>query len=415
MRFENVIVSYSAIKAAVSTGLESVEAGYDEVKSEVEITRAEMAGALSHALQKLENEPGIDCVMTSPRDRTACLLQCFLAREAAREGKLKSGAAGAFEVTFDADDWIGWAGSFFRWWKQLSPAKFKDWNGWIDSLPNHTRIAVLSDWGTGLYGAPCCSESIRNDQEGVALIMHLGDIYYAGDEAEVESRFLRFWPQVSGAINRSLNGNHEMYTGGNAYFQKVLPAFEQPSSFVVAQTDHWNLIGLDTAYDANNLGRQIAWMRRILEESDDRRTILFSHHQPFSILAGQGIEMVKALAPLLDDRLITAWFWGHEHHCILYDNHPLWGFRGRCVGHSGFPEFRPGVLGDAPGTLGWKRLGGRNLVPDAVMLDGPNQHVQGYENHYMPHGYTVLELEGPRVTELYYEADGTLLKRGSLA
>ena len=49
-------------------------------------------------------------------------------------------------------------------------------------------------------------------------------------------------------MNRALNGNHEMYSGGFGYFKLILPAFEQDSSYFALQNEHWLLVGLDTAY-----------------------------------------------------------------------------------------------------------------------------------------------------------------------
>lgn len=34
-----------------------------------------------------------------------------------------------------------------------------------------------------------------------------------------------------------------------------------------------------------------------------------------------------------------AWYWGDEHHCILYDKRPIWNLHGRCIGHTRIPLF----------------------------------------------------------------------------
>ena len=43
------------------------------------------------------------------------------------------------------------------------------------------------------------------------------------------------------------------------------------------------------------------------------------------------------IAKLPDDpakrKKIFAWYWGHEHRCALYDQHPKWGVFGRCIGN----------------------------------------------------------------------------------
>ena len=53
--------------------------------------------------------------------------------------------------------------------------------------------------------------------------------------------------------------------------------------------------------------------------------ILFSHHQPFSRLDKQGPNLQNTLADLFQKKAITAWYWGHEHNCIIYDKHPTFG------------------------------------------------------------------------------------------
>ena len=86
----------------------------------------------------------------------------------------------------------------------------------------------------------------------------------------------------------------------------------------------------------------------------------------------------RSSARLLSARRLFAWYWGHEHRCVLYDQHPAWGLHGRCIGHGGYPYFRDqlGHLPLADGTL-WRRMESKNLVPGAVVLDAPNQYVDG--------------------------------------
>ena len=119
-----------------------------------------------------------------------------------------------------------------------------------------------------------------------------------------------------------------MYSGGFAYFQQILPAFGQSCSYFAVQNEHWLLIGLDTAYVDHDVDTtQVAWLNLILRQADlpRRKVVLFSHHQPFSGPDTQGPKLQKALRHLLEGRVVTAWYWGHEHQCILYDKHEPWG------------------------------------------------------------------------------------------
>jgi len=100
----------------------------------------------------------------------------------------------------------------------------------VDQIADKAEIAVMGDWGTNLYGAPVSAASIKA-KGGYELLVHLGDIYYSGTKAEVQQRFLQVWPSAAAKLNRALNGNHEMYSGGFAYFDDILPKFQQRSSY----------------------------------------------------------------------------------------------------------------------------------------------------------------------------------------
>jgi 3',5'-cyclic AMP phosphodiesterase CpdA len=145
--------------------------------------------------------------------------------------------------------------------------------------------------GTGLYGAPACQQSIQNGADRYSLLLHLGDVYYySATPDEVEQRFFRFWPNKA-PINRTMNGNHEMVTGGHSYFETMLPRIDQKASYFAMQNDNWLLVVLDTEYfesfggqEGNLDNAQIAWLRPIVQAADRRKVALFSHHQPLTQL-----------------------------------------------------------------------------------------------------------------------------------
>ena len=74
------------------------------------------------------------------------------------------------------------------------------------------------------------------------------------------------WPKrPAGTINRALNGNHEMYSGGKGYFQAVAGFFQQPASCFALQNADWILVCLDTAYEDFDLdAKQVAWLKSIV-------------------------------------------------------------------------------------------------------------------------------------------------------
>lgn len=371
---------------------------------------------LEKALPIIQGEREKPGVMVTTRDQTSSMLQTFLAQQSLQTGKVQSGGARVLEAKFDSNDILGWFGSFFSWWKKIRPHPWIAGNPAPVAFPNVARIALLSDWGTGLYGAPHCAQSIQNDKAGYYMIMHLGDVYYSGNDDEMKSRFLDVWPKVGGALNRGLNGNHEMYTGGKAFFDTALKQFGQAASYFALQNDRWLLACLDTAYADHDLaGDQAAWLTNLIAQAGDRKLVLFSHHQPYSLMDVQGPKLVTKLQQHLTSGRIHAWYWGHEHHCVLYDAHPAYRLAGRCIGHSGFPEFRKSEWGAAPAQPLWHRLNSTTDSPGGFVLDGRNDYIQGHETEYAPHGYVTLEFENDKLTEFIHQADGTTIQLPKVA
>ena len=110
-----------------------------------------------------------------------------------------------------------------------------------------------------------------------------------------------------------------------------------------------------------------------------------------------------------------AWYWGHEHRCILYDRHETFRMFGRCVGNGGYPYFRKdwAKLGGTkdPEKANWVLLGKKNFAPGGRVLDGPNPFIGGSDdpNKYGPQGYMSVEFSGPHLNEIVHAPDGTVL------
>jgi hypothetical protein len=169
-------------------------------------------------------------MFVSADDQFAWLLQSYVAEASLREKRLEPRNEG-YEAQFDEHDVLGWAGSLLTWVRKMKPYPWQKANAVPDSLPNTFRAAILGDWGSGLYGAPVCAASIKNDSKGYALLLHLGDVSYSGTESEINSRFLNLWPTIPNATSRACNANHEMYTGGYGYFKQALKKFNQAASY----------------------------------------------------------------------------------------------------------------------------------------------------------------------------------------
>lgn len=381
-------------------------------------TEAALRAQLSDALMRLRDEQGGRAVgvMASVQDQFASLLQSRLLEDPPDNPQILRGVhdpGGVVEeVKYDERDIFGWLGSLFTWWKRIRPEPWLPPPAQPQQVGNGERlkIGLVSDWGTGLYGAPVIAQTMV-DMGGLDLAMHLGDVYYSGTRTEAKERFLDVWPRLPGTVSRTLNANHEMYTGGEGYFRVMLPAFGQTSSCCAIQTNHFLLVGLDSAYVDHDLtADQAPWLDALVAQAGGRKVMLFSHHQPFSLLDSQGPKLTAKISSLLSTGRIFAWYWGHEHRCVLYDRHPTWRLHGRCIGHGGYPHFRDSLahLAAGPGTM-WRKLPAAGLVPGALILDAPNPYIKGEEEKYGANGFVTLELDGPRAHEVVLAPDGTVL------
>jgi calcineurin-like phosphoesterase family protein len=237
------------------------------------------------------------------------------------------------------------------------------------------RIALAGDWATGTDEAASVAHLI--DAFAPHYSIHLGDVYYVGSRHEVDEKFLGIdnpnngydpclWPTGSRA-SFALNGNHEMYARGFAYFERMLPRLGlrtngrqqgQKASYFCLENDHWRIVALDTAYGSvgwpfiENMfaqacalrAEQIEWLRTAVRpRADDRRgIILLTHHQYYSRYDDCYPKQAKQLAEFFSRPVL--WFWGHEHRMVIYREYGLrGGIRafGRCIGHGGMPVELP--------------------------------------------------------------------------
>ncbi len=415
----NTLVSYRSLTQPfpdTQTLLSQTRAAAGQVIADSAAADARVS-QLAAGLAMLRTEQGaFHQVMHTPRNAAMSLLQTHIAQNAVTENKLESFLLRGlefvfegFEVRFSSADWFRWMLSFFTWIEAIDKEPLPSAPAEAAPIDDNFTVALFGDWGTGLYGAPVCAQSIQNEGD-YDLLLHLGDVYYSGRDEEVSARFQKFWPNLPDALGRSLNGNHEMYTGGHGYFRELLPGLNQTSSYFAFQNANWTLVALDTAYDQpfdGQTGRvlqpQIDWLRNILAAAGDRKVVLFTHRQPFTLLDNdQGTNLMADLQEFLQGRKIWAWYWGHEHRLLLYEPHPLYGFRGRCVGHGGFPQARPDLGGAPPAPDigdGWFHLSGTADAPNALILDTANVYIPGFEAEFAPHGYMRLEFRGAELHE----------------
>ena len=363
-------------------------------------------------------------ILTTPHHGPACRLQSLIASGEAAHLNLKPLSTGGLEAKFDTQDWFGWASVAWEKLKHLTPHKMlRPRANLPEPFPGTGRIALIGDWGTGLYGAPEIGRAVRNDPNPFAVLLHLGDVYYSGTANEVKDRFLDCWPFRDEASNRALNSNHEMYSGGDAYFDRTLLKFGQEASYFAYQNQYWTLVALDLAYHDHAIDdQQVEWLKEIIAGAGDRKIVLFSHHQLYSHFEIQGNNLWNhpGFGAILRSNRIFAWYWGHEHRCTLFEqpdqNFKLWA---RCIGHGGMPQSRdttrelPRATEKVYERADWRRspaqIKENNLLPSAVVLEGPNKYIKTEEDKFTPHGYAILTLDGPILMEQVLDPTGAVI------
>jgi hypothetical protein len=425
---ENVIVGFSQVNQVLGgangesvmpdTRDKLLRSGASEQEATMLMFR--IAGALKE-LEKVETNPR---VLSTPHDQFASGLQSYIAQRALVSGKLEPIPVG-YEVKFDTQDWLGWAGSFLTWARRwLEGAHSLPKPMATGKLPDPAHFAILGDWGTGLYGAPICAQSIGKNALNYQILLHLGDVYYAGLDSEERDRFLQYWPAIANSKSYSLNSNHEMYTGGYGYFDVLLQdrrfKTNQTASYFAMDHPNFRFMFLDTAYVEHDFPHpEIEWIKQTISAADGKKIVLFSHHQLYSRLDNQGPKLLAALGDLLNNKKIFAWYWGHEHRCVIYDQHPVFKLYGRCIGHGGMPYDRGSVSGlpSAPGQNAcWKKLNSFGSIPASIVLDGPNAFIDPDDDpdRYGPNGYLSLLADGTHLKEIVHDAFGNVLYQKDL-
>ena len=272
---------------------------------------------------------------------------------------------------------------------------------------------MFSDGGADNSAAKSVTRQIRALNPDICI--HLGDIYYAGQDNEAKD-FLSQWPLANAATGKitqnssfALNGNHEMFSGGRAYFNLVLFAFGQPASYFGLQNSNWQLLGFDSAYieqrllspaDAKSIdqrvGSQWTWLLDKIKGNTKQKTILLSHHQPISAFQKENNdgkplnEDAKKLFDAAGIKNVFAWFFGHEHQCTIYDD-SLTGYKARLIGNGCIPH--------APPTAQQPESG---CVPFKLMNQTANQLGDAFS------GFVLLKLDGPKIGIQYFNEDGTV-------
>ena len=334
------------------------------------------------------------------------------------EGNAQDSKLYADELQKAVCDGPGWAECLTTYlgYKALlqNPVYRPNQNVVVDLGTNIKRLAILGDWGVG-------DDVATNVLQQVAalkpdLLLHLGDVYYAGTKIEVKVNFLNICRSVLGNIpTYTLCGNHDMYSGGDGYYW-LLDEIGQKSSYFCLQNDDWVFLAMDTGFHDNNpfnvstnmtkLVSQDGWSEASwhldqISKAGNRKLVLLSHHQLFSPFGSVGSVdgTPYAYNPNLYDVFKTVlpkvewWFWGHEHTLGIYP--PYMDLKkGRCVGASAVPVFHDQQSYFS--ASGLKTL-------DGTMPTWDQNGVLGFSKNMYNNCFAMMTLNGASATVDYYD------------
>jgi predicted phosphodiesterase len=262
------------------------------------------------------------------------------------------------QLKYSVCDVPGWAECVTQYGiykASMGPNPYRENMDVVKPLPDQTQIAIVGDWGTGEETAIDLLQQVKN--QNPSILIHLGDVYYAGTDSEMTHNFLQVCHSILPGIPLySLCGNHDMYSGGAPYY-KLLDTIGQQSSYFCLRGNDWQIVSVDTGNNDNNpftvstnmttLNRtEIPWALDKIQNAGGRKTILLSHHQLFSPFGSVGDVngtpycFNPNLYGIFKDVLsaVSLWLWGHEHTLAVYDQY-MGLDKGRCVGCSAIPVF----------------------------------------------------------------------------
>lgn len=309
----------------------------------------------------------------------------------------------------------------------------------VVQIPENSKIAIIGDFGTGLNDATMFLIAIIKDQKP-DIIIHLGDIYYTGTEAECDLYTQTFKTAFAATGITvpvySIPGNHEYYTGGFPFFKQVLPMNpKQVASYFCLQTTegNWQLLAMDTGYNSLHTKTGMSAVKTVAYapwlqfneaewhvnklENFPGKTILLSHHQLYSasspinnhlqVVYMTGTDPGCEVPEYLNGNLqavfspyyhkVAAWFWGHEHILGIYEDGKAGLAKGRLIGDSGYEEWEgedPYVITDSP----YPYSAQPPIQPDTSTVNWLDLDFE-----FINHSCAIVQLEGTAATVNYYQ------------
>src|SRR5258705_435202 len=196
-------------------------------------------------------------------------------RDLAELDRLKRSASASFWMShrdppsqgarqFLTNNWIPWITHYFSvMFHERHPFKrYRTGNG-IFKIPDSVTVGLAADWGTGTGPAYKVAKWLKYREPAVTI--HMGDVYFSGTSEEYQDWFLgeEDWPHGSQSTF-AMNANHEMYSGGDGYFETALAALNQEASYFCLENRYWRILGLDSGYYSGILPLiEKFWLSRI--------------------------------------------------------------------------------------------------------------------------------------------------------
>ena len=315
-------------------------------------------------------------------------------------------------------DSVGWAEcltTYLGYKALLEDPVYRPNQNVVRDLGAKSRIAIIGDWGVGDNVATNVLQQVAALKPDILL--HLGDVYYAGTQSEAKANFLDICRSVLGNIPiYTLCGNHDMYSGGKGYYW-LLDQIGQKSSYFCLQNDDWIFLAMDTGFHDNDPftvstnmttlvsqdgWSEASWHLNQISNAGKRKLVLLSHHQLFSPFSSVGSVGGTAYAynPNLYEVFATIfpkvewWFWGHEHTLGIFP--PYMGLkRGRCVGGSAVPVFKE--------QQSYATASGLQVLDGGDMPTWDPNRVLGSSANMYNNCFAMITLSGSSATVEYYE------------
>ena len=319
---------------------------------------------------------------------------------------------------------------------------YTDINQYVISgcFPDTTEIAVIGDWGTGMNDALVLLQQIATNFSPSVLI-HLGDIYYAGLPSEDSDNFTALisevWPKNPPLVF-TLDGNHDRYAGAaGGYYPTIAnlnksAGIPQPNSYFALRNNFWQFVAMDTGYhdiDPYTVTSNVTYLEpseikwhldkikgngvgvdMSANPTGVRGTVVLSHHQLMSF-TGVGKDtnghqlavnpnLAGPFASVLS--LIDLWLWGHEHDLCIFGPYSMGPAQqlpaGRCVGASAVPVFPPEPTPPSDLVIPPSESGPPQIVAGTALSDNGN---------VFNHAYAVMRLNKAALSVSYYQVDST--------